>query len=324
MSWDPFGLFGDLNHMIITRNDTAEPRDSNFLNSGIRPDSWVGWSHVQNYEQSLLSHSWKDRLTWNGPDSLGSTDFPPAYQHSQTAGMCSLPAAEPLHLSMYWKALMTPFSPRLYTHFAFMTGLGKRDCVATVALKRDSCGSAMTHVSICRIWQLSKSSWDPLPLGVLAALPQQSPERQKWIQEEQRRWLGGSLLLARAKAPYFLKGHNACATGRVRRPLPFVCYKKSAQSWFFFSMLQKAWGCFAQARFISALLISCTHTHTQLSPVSLLCKLTLKRVLWSQAQAGQSLSSQQGAAQTIQAEKSAPQTTGIWLFFLFKFCVLST
>lgn len=153
MSWDPFGLFGDLNHMIITRNDTAEPRDSNFLNSGIRPDSWVGWSHVQNYEQPLLSHSWKDRLTWNGPDSLGSTDFPPAYQHSQTAGMCSLPAAEPLHLSMYWKALMTPFSPRLYTHFAFMTGLGKRDCVATVALKRDSCGSAMTHVSICRIWQ---------------------------------------------------------------------------------------------------------------------------------------------------------------------------
>lgn len=95
----------------------------------------------------------------------------------------------------------------------------------------------------------------------------------------------------------------------------------------FFPMLQKAWSCFAQARFIRcALLISRTHTHTQtqLSPVSLLCKLTLKRVLWSQAQAGQSLSSQQGAAQTIQAEKSAPQTTGIWLFFLFKFCVLST
>lgn len=141
--------------MIITRNDTAEPRDYNFLNSGIRSDSWVGWSHLQNHEQPLLSHSWKDRLTWDGPDSLGSTDFPPSYQHSQTAGMCSLPAAEPLPLSMYWKALMTPFSPRLYTPFALMTGFGKMDYAAccTAALERDSCSSAVTHVSICRIWQ---------------------------------------------------------------------------------------------------------------------------------------------------------------------------
>lgn len=145
---------------MVTRNNTAEPRDSNFLNSGIRPDSWFGWSHVQNYEQPLLSHCWKDGLPWNGPDSLGSTDFPPAYQHSQTAGTCSLPAAESLHLSMYWKALVTPFSPRLYTHFAFMTGLGKMDYAAcsTVALKRDSCSSCC---DTCKHLQNISTSLNP-------------------------------------------------------------------------------------------------------------------------------------------------------------------
>lgn len=194
--------------MIITRNDTAEPRGSQFLNAGIRPDSWVGWSHVQNYEQPLLPHSWKDRLTWNGLDSLGSIGFPPAYQHTQTSGMCSLPAAEPLHLSMYWKALMTPFSPRLYTHFPFMTGLGKMvyAVCSTVALKRDSC-DAWEHL---QNMATSLNPRGPIPVGALAALPQKSPETQKSIQEEQRRWLRGSLLLAQAKALGFLKGHNAC------------------------------------------------------------------------------------------------------------------
>lgn len=168
---------------------------------------------------------------------------------------------------------------------------------------------------------ISKSSWGPLPLGVLAALPQQSPETQKSIQEEQRRWLGGNLLLTQAKAPHFLKGHNACYYWESQEASAFVCYKKSALR-FFFSALQKAWSCFVQAKFIM-LCSSLAHTESCLSLVSLPCNLTLKLVLWSQAQAGQSLSSQQGAAQTVQAEKSAPQTTGIWLFFLFKFCVLS-
>lgn len=169
---------------------------------------------------------------------------------------------------------------------------------------------------------ISKSSWGPLPLGVLAALPQQSPETQKSIQEEQRRWLGGNLLLTQAKAPHFLKGHNACYYWESQEASAFVCYKKSALSFFFFQCCRRP-GAVLFKPSSSVLCSSPAHTESCLSLVSLPCNLTLKLVLWSQAQAGQSLSSQQGAAQTVQAEKSAPQTTGIWLFFLFKFCVLS-
>lgn len=95
----------------------------------------------------------------------------------------------------------------LHTHFASMTSLGRMDHApcSTVALKRDSCGSAVIQGCICRTGQyldiLLRPGTSPLlhptPVGALAPLPQQSPEMQKSSEEEQ------------AKAPGILKGHNA-------------------------------------------------------------------------------------------------------------------
>lgn len=160
---------------------------------------------------------------------------------------------------------------------------------------------------------ISKYSWGPLPVGVLASLPEESPETQKSIQEEQRGWLEGSVLLAQAKAPDFLKGHNAC------------CYWESQEASMICVLQEKCpEGFFSAAESLQLFLFkpgpsvpwsSLAYTETCLSLVRLLHNLTLKWLPWSQPQAGQSISSQQGTGQTIQAEKSAPQTTGISLFF---------
>lgn len=93
------------------------PGTPKLLNSGIRPDSWVGWSHVQNYEQLLLPPSWKDRLTWKWTRFIRSHCFSSCISARPNCWhLPFLPAAKPLDLSMCWKVHVTPFSSGLYTH----------------------------------------------------------------------------------------------------------------------------------------------------------------------------------------------------------------
>lgn len=141
----------------------------------------------------------------------------------------------------------------------------------------------------------SKSSWGPLPVGVLAALPQQSPEKRKQSRRNREDALGAVSCLLRQKHQIFWRDIMPAATGSIRRSLPFVCYKKSALTFFFSAAESLELFCSIQAwaKGSSVPCSSLAHTENCLSLVSLLCNLILKPVLWSQAQAGQSLSSQQ-------------------------------
>lgn len=109
-----FGFFGDLNHIIITTNDTAAPRDSKaskFWNE-TGPISWL--VSCPKLWTTLASSQLKGIDLKMDQSHQVSLFFFLNISNPNCRHLSFLPAAEPVDLSMCWKAHVTPFAPCLY------------------------------------------------------------------------------------------------------------------------------------------------------------------------------------------------------------------